>query len=102
MNRNGNSLQGLALRYVALALFGVVATVCSEDPAAAAPTPEEGPALSTHLYALKSESVRLESFDGTGGAIESMGRTCLSLRRREGLPLSSRMELRNISTATFP
>ena len=73
MNRNGNSLQGLALRHVALALFGVVATVCSEGPAVAAPTPEEGPALSTHLYALESESVRLESFDGTGGAIESMG-----------------------------
>ena len=47
MNRNGNSLQGLVLRHVALALFGVVATVCSEDPAVAAPTPEEGPALAT-------------------------------------------------------
>ena len=77
MNRNGNSLQGLALRHVALALFGVVATVCSEDPAVAAPTPEEGPALSTHLYALESESVRLERFDGSGGAIESMGEDLL-------------------------
>ncbi len=36
-------------------------------------TPEEGPALTTHLYALESESVRLEDFDGRGGAIESMG-----------------------------
>ena len=83
MNRNGNSLQGLALRHVALALFGlalfgVVATGCSEGPAVAVPTPEEGPAvavsapeegpaLSTHLYALESESVRLKSFDRRGG-----------------------------------
>ena len=56
MNRNGNSLQGLALRHVALALFGVVATVCSEDPAVAAPTPEEGPAL----------AIRTGQFNGDG------------------------------------
>ena len=43
----------------------------------AAPTPEEGPALSTHLYALESESVRLERFDGRGGAMESMGEDLL-------------------------
>ncbi len=36
-------------------------------------TPEEGPALTTHLYALESYSVRLEDFDGHGGAIASMG-----------------------------
>ena len=42
-------------------------------PPVTTPTPEEGPALTTHLYALESESVRLESFDGIGGAIESMG-----------------------------
>ncbi len=42
-------------------------------PPVTTPTPEEGPALTTHLYALESESVRLESFDGSGGAIESMG-----------------------------
>ena len=77
MNRNGNSLQSLALRYVALALFGVIATVCSEDPTLAASTPGERPALSTHLYALESESVRLEEFDGSGGAIESMGEDLL-------------------------
>ena len=77
MNRNGNSVQGLALRHVALALFGVVATVCSEDPAVAVSAPEEGPALSTHLYALESESVRLERFDGRGGAMESMGEDLL-------------------------
>ena len=40
-------------------------------------TPEEGPALTTHLYALESESVRLESFDGSGGAIESIGEDLL-------------------------
>ena len=121
MNRNGNSLQGLALndlwrtlivRYqnmstgvegrrergrphenspvqrralwpVALALSGAIAAACSEDPAVTArpvtappittPTPEEGPALTTHLYALESEFVRLESFGGSGGAMESMG-----------------------------
>ena len=43
------------------------------SPAVTTPTPEEGPALTTHLYALESEFVRLESFDGLGGAIESMG-----------------------------
>ena len=36
-------------------------------------TSEEGPALTTHLYALESEFVRLERFDGLGGAIASMG-----------------------------
>ncbi len=36
-------------------------------------TPEEGPALTTHLYALESESVRLERFTRRGGAIENMG-----------------------------
>ena len=39
-------------------------------------TPKEA-ALTTHLYALESESVRLESFDGSGGAIESMGEDLL-------------------------
>ena len=63
---------------VAFALFGVIVAAGSEYPAVAAPpvttpTPEEGPALTTHLYALKSEFVRLESFDGLGGAIERMG-----------------------------
>ncbi len=40
-------------------------------------TPEEGPALTTHLYALESESVRLERFAGRGGAIEVMGEDLL-------------------------
>ena len=35
--------------------------------------PEAEPALTTHLYALESKSVSLESFDGSGGAIESLG-----------------------------
>ena len=35
------------------------------------------PVLTTHLYALESESVRLESFDGSGGAIESIGEDLL-------------------------
>ena len=87
MNRNGNSVQGLALRHVALALFGVVATVCSEDPAVAVSAPEEGPALSTHLYALQSESVRLESFDGRGGAMESMGEDLLVVTPKGGFAL---------------
>ncbi len=68
---------------IALALFGVLAAACSDDPPVTAPpvtaspvttsTPEEGPALTTHLYALESESVRLERFTRRGGAIESMG-----------------------------
>ena len=40
-------------------------------------TETEGPVLTTHLYALESESVRLESFDGSGGAIESIGEDLL-------------------------
>ena len=50
-----------------------------EDPAAATtppvtPATPKGSALTTHLYALESESVRLENFPKTkGGAIESMG-----------------------------
>ena len=51
--------------------------VSPEDPAATVPpvttaTPKRY-ASTTHLYALKRESVRLESFAATGGAIESMG-----------------------------
>ncbi len=61
-------------RLIALALFGVLAAACSEDPAL---TETEGPVLTTHLYALESESVRLESFDGSGGAIESIGEDLL-------------------------
>ena len=64
---------------IALVLLGVLTASCSEDSAAptppvTTPTPEEGLELTTHLYALESESVRLESFPKTnGGAIESMG-----------------------------
>ena len=69
MNRNGNSLQGLALRHVALALFGVVATVCSEDPAVAAPTSAQAPdpAATTSTPAAKTVGLFLnepEAFDG--------------------------------------
>ncbi len=42
-------------------------------PPVPASTSKEGPALTTHLYALESESVRLESFTRGGGAIENMG-----------------------------
>ena len=42
-------------------------------PPVPASTPKEGPALTTHLYALESESVWLESFTGRGGAIENLG-----------------------------
>ncbi len=70
-----------ALWPIALALFGVLAAACSDDPPVtstptvtltptATPTPE---ALTTHLYALESDYVMLEDFDGRGGAIESMG-----------------------------
>ncbi len=96
LTSNGNGLPGLALnnqgrvlrpalRLIALLLLGVLAAACAADPTAtpiptATPTPtptpalpEVEPALTTHLYALESESVSLESFDGYGGAIESLG-----------------------------
>ena len=69
----------------ALALLGIIAAACSGEPAPTAtpiatptptraPTPEpEAPGLATHLYALESESIELEGFDGSGGAIESVG-----------------------------
>ncbi len=79
-----------ALWPIALALFGVLAAACSDDPPVTTSTPEEGPghqgrgrwaniasALTTHLYALESESVRLERFAGSGGAIENMGEDLL-------------------------
>ena len=81
--RENSPVQRRALWPVALALSGAIAAGCSEDPAVTAPpvtappittpTPEQGPALTTHLYALDSEFVRLESFGGSGGAMESMG-----------------------------
>ena len=57
----------------------VLVAISPEDPATTTPpvtpvTPKEGLALTTHLYALESEPVRLESFPkNNGGAIESMG-----------------------------
>ena len=70
-----------ALWPIMLTLFGVLVVACFEGPAVETPpvtpsTPESS-ALATHLYALESESVRLESFDGRGGAIESMGKDLL-------------------------
>ena len=66
---------------IALILLGVLAAACSDDPppapSAATATPEEAPALTTHLYAFESESVKLESFYGSGGAIESIGEELL-------------------------
>ncbi len=53
-------------------------------------TPEEGPALTTHLYALESESVRLERFTGHGGAIESMGDDLLVVTPKGRFALISR------------
>ena len=77
------------LGLVALVLLGVLTAACAADPtptpiptATPVPTPtptptpappEAEPALTTHLYALESKSVSLESFDGSGGAIESLG-----------------------------
>ena len=80
---------------IALVLLGVLTAACAADPtptpvptatpiptATPVPTPtptptpappEAEPALTTHLYALESKSVSLESFDGSGGAIESLG-----------------------------
>ncbi len=70
-------------RNIALVILGVLASACSDGPTmtatpvtAATPTAAVTlirPLLTTHLYALDSESVRLEDFDGSGGAIESMG-----------------------------
>ena len=64
-------------RLIALVLLGVLTAACSKDAVVRAPpvttaTPEEEPILTTHLYALESKSVLLGSFDGSGGAIESM------------------------------
>ncbi len=96
LTSNGNGLPGLALNkrrrvlcpaawLIALVLLGVLAAACAADPtvtpiptATPDPTatpapPEPEPALTTHLYALESESVSLERFDGSGGAIESLG-----------------------------
>ena len=51
-----------------------VATIIATVTPTATPVPEpDGPALTTHLYALESESIVLEGFDGSGGAIESVG-----------------------------
>ncbi len=70
---------------IALVLLGVLAAACSDDSAETTPpaeaaaeveataVPKESPVLTTHLYEFESESVRLESFDGSGGAIESVG-----------------------------
>ena len=46
-------------------------------PLPAPARPEAEPPLATHLYALESKSVRLERFDGRGGAIESLGEDLL-------------------------
>ncbi len=81
-----------ALWTIALVLLGVLAASCSDSPAMTAvpslapsancptatpytvapPYPEEDPALMTHLYPFEIESVKLGSFDGSGGAIESI------------------------------
>ena len=65
------------LRLIALALLGVLTAACAWNPAVPTVTPAAAPetesALTTHLYALESESVSLERFDGSGGAIESLG-----------------------------
>ena len=98
MTSNGNGRQGLALNnrgrvlspaawLIAFVMLGVLTAACSADPTATpiptatpmpVPTPttappEVEPALTTHLYALESESVSLESFDGSGGAMETLG-----------------------------
>ena len=84
MTSNWNGRPGLALNnrrrvlcpaawLIALVLLVVLTAACSADPTATpipTPTPappEVEPALTTHLYALESESVSLEWFDGSGG-----------------------------------
>ena len=69
-----------ALRLIALLLLGVLAAACADGSTVTPVTPTpttasapKGAALTTHLYALESESVRLEKFTRRGGAIESMG-----------------------------
>ena len=54
---------------------GVEATTAPAVPTAppATATAPRGAALTTHLYALESESVRLERFTRRGGAIETIG-----------------------------
>ena len=103
MNRNRKGRPGLALNkrrrglspvlgLIALALLGFITAACAADPTAtpvptpppatatatpatAPPAPE--PPLTTHLYALESEHVRLEGFTWSGGAIESLGEDLL-------------------------
>ena len=66
---------------LALALAVALASGCSATPTAtviptATPTVTAPPgeaAILSHLYALEREIILLERFDGSGGAIESLG-----------------------------
>ena len=72
------------LRLIALLLLGVLTAACSADPTAMAPP------LTTHLYALESKSVRLENFDGSGGAMERLGEDLLVVTTKGRFVLVSR------------